>query len=677
MNFARAILVAMTVCAATSHAQSVQVDLLAFAMPPTTQEHSTRMIDLLFSRIAQRSDVGITITRFRDEEASLHIVIGRTEEYPRLQTLCERHGVVLPGRDTPFPEGFAVKLVETEDGPMIIAVGADERGVLYAAGEILRRFAYGAETLSVEPYQVATAPAYRYRGFSANQGGTMRQITDARGWTTAELFEVIQDYALAGANMFYVERDGGQLYDYVRSLGLMTITDCRPNEYRGEIPEGWAAGGLERWEGGHWLCPSVPEARAKLMDTWREDFAKRPHHDVFRMYSGDPGGCRDDRCAPWGKTYIELCEEVAAIWREGHEDGIVIIANQDLSNEGDQAIFDYLNAQPRPWLYGLAYGPGSNAMSHYFRDELREDLFAYSGTGPVNRYLRETLNELPAQQKIIHYSDITHWIRSQYEVESPDPYLVRVFGRRTFHTRPQAMYDIFQAIMPFSEGDIIYSEGYHDEFHQYMWARLLWNPNRTCEDVVNEYCTYYFGADAAPIMREAIFQLEENLEAPLRENTGITKYHGLVTAAGKRVPANLLKDDHRWRAHAQKAALDLIVQQRLQKEWAVAQGVLDEIDRGLEDDDLQVALRKAMGALVIEMGPSFSMGELLTQVRQYGDEAENRHGIRNVGAFRLDRPLFDLRRIRARVNAIIAEPDPGIQAIAARELIAAGIDRAQ
>ena len=87
-------------------------------------------------------------------------------------------------------------------------------------------------------------------------------------------------------------------------------------------------------------------------------------------------------------------------------------------------------------------------------------------------------HQLPPDQHIVHFSDITHWIRSQYPVDNPEPNIIKAYDRRMFHTRPKAMYDIFQAIMPFSEGDIIYSEGNHDEFHQYLWARLLWNPNR-------------------------------------------------------------------------------------------------------------------------------------------------------------------------------------------------------
>src|SRR5262249_18500044 len=147
--------------------------------------------------------------------------------------------------------------------------------------------------------------------------------------------------------------------------------------------------------------------------------------------------------------------------------------NQDLNNAGDEAIFSYLNEKPREWLTSMSYGPGSNAMSRYFRDELRDDLFIYPGHGPVNRYLAYTLQNLPKQQTIVHYSDITHWISSQYMVEKPDPHIAAIYGRRTFHQRPQAFYLIFNRIMPFSEGDMIYSEGHHDELHQYLWNRML------------------------------------------------------------------------------------------------------------------------------------------------------------------------------------------------------------
>ena len=96
--------------------------------------------------------------------------------------------------------------------------------------------------------------------------------------------------------------------------------------------------------------------------------------------------------------------------------------------------------------------------------------------------------------------------------------------------------------MPFSEGDIIYSEGNHDEFHQYLWARLLWDPNRELEDVMREYCVLHFGEASAELMIQALFQLEQNLVAPLDSNPGIAHYYALVKEAGDKIPAWLLDE---------------------------------------------------------------------------------------------------------------------------------------
>src|SRR6266404_1463200 len=513
--------------------------------------------EALRDRILRRSRVHVEVVRVAKENAGLRIYLGRAGAGGALDQLCAANSASVPGKKHPAPEGIAVRTAIVLGVHSIIAVGADQRGVLYAAGEILRQLTFEPAAVTAGEINVAAAPAYRFRGSSANQGGTMMQITGARPWSQQEWRDYVLDLALSGANCFYA---GGAQFDFVKSFGLMTVTGCRPNELTG-FPKEWHA-----TERGNWVCPSIPEARMALLEKWDKDFAQRPDDDVLRFYAGDPGGCRCPRCEPWGKTFVVLCEEVAKLWLKHHSNGVVQIANQDLSNAGDQAIFDYLNEKPRLWLESIAYGPGSSAMSRYFRNELREDLFEYPGSDPVNRYLAEILNQLPKYQHITHYSDITHWISAQYQVAHPEPHLVKIYGRRTFHARPRAFYAIFQAIMPFSEGDIIYSEGHHDEFHQYLWNRLLWNPNRTLEDVTDEYCRLHFGPAAVVDMREALFQLEQNLELPLDTNEGIDRYYDLVKAAARKIPENLMAIDHRWRLHMQKAALDKYFQLKLRAE---------------------------------------------------------------------------------------------------------------
>jgi len=600
-----------------------------------------RVAPVLERRIESRSAVHVRIAPVFEGAAEFWIFLGQAGTGGATDKLVLAHAVQLPGKARRAPESFAVKSVQFAQGPGLVAVGADQRGVLYAAGEILRQLRYFEDHVDIDRVEVSTAPAYRFRGSSANQGGTMMRTTGARGWTQDELFEVILDYALAGANCFYTGDQGGAAYDFVKSFGLMSTTGARPNELNREFPKEWQAGGREAWEGKHWVCPNIPEARKALIDQWTVDFAARADHDVVRFYAGDPGGCTDARCTPWGKSFVLLCEEMAAIWHKAHPGSIVLIANQGVDNAGDRYIFDYLNERPRTWLYGLCYGPGSNAMSNYFRDVLRDDLFEYPGDGPVNRYLAETLRELPTDQRIVHYSDITHWISAQYQVERPDPNTVRAYGRRTFHARPAAMYRIFKAIMPFSEGDIVYSEGYHDEFHQYMWDRLLWAPSQSLDDVLRGYCTFHFGPDAAPLMAQALLQMETELEAPVESNDGIQRYYDLVKEAGAKVPANLMRTDHRWRMHMQHAALDRHLQLRLRKELDQEARVRAELEKGLHARNPEAAVRAALAVL---HGPVSTpeMDALRDEARALGEETNALFGIRDVGYFRSERPLRDL-----------------------------------
>ena len=651
--------------------QSVEARRVSVVLAPGADAAERAVAEHLRRRLLQVSAVDIHIGEAAAADADLNIYLGRLRLFGLMHLLFAEQDMTLPAREAVFPEGYAVKAVLGEDAATIIAGGADDRGVLYAAGEIVRQLRFGQDHVRVFPFHTSAAPAFRYRGFSANQGGTMRSVTGARAWTQEEHQDVVLEYALAGANTFYA---GGPLFDFVKNFGLLTVTGARPNQLRGEFPPEWKAHGREAWEGPQWVCPSIPEARAALMRQWEADFAQRPAYDVMRFYAGDPGGCTCDQCTPWGKTFIEFSEEMAAVWLRHHPESTIQAANQGLDNAGDAAIFAYYREQPRAWSYGICYGPGSNAMSRYFRDiDLRDDLFVYSGHGPVNRYLAEILNQLPPDQKIVHYSDITHYISAQFAAEHPDRNLVKSYGRRTFHARPKGLYRIFQQIMPFSEGDIIYSEGNHDEFHQYLWNRLLFHPNRDLEDIMLEYCTLYFGEEAAPLMVAALHQLEFNLEAPLAENEGIARYHALVQEAGAKMPPWRLARDHRWHLHLQKAVLDLYLQHKLRIELDKERRVQAIIEAARTSANHREDLARAI-AILQEPGETEVMAQLRAEADRLGAETDARHGDRNPGFFRLDQSLRDLhlleeflrRAARADVERAGPHLDAALQNIAAQ-----------
>ena len=181
---------------------------------------------MLKARIERRCSSKVSIVRTA-EPADLVVYLGTSGLKGPLDNLCVAHGVKLPGRKAPAPEGFAIKTILLDARPSVLLTGVDHRGTLYAVGELLRRMRYAPDGVVLEDLDVSTAPAYRFRGSSANQGGTMMKVTGARSWTTEEWQDYSLDLALSGANCFYA---GGAAFDFIKSFDMMVETGCRPNE---------------------------------------------------------------------------------------------------------------------------------------------------------------------------------------------------------------------------------------------------------------------------------------------------------------------------------------------------------------------------------------------------------------------------------------------------------------
>ncbi len=103
----------------------------------------------------------------------------------------------------PGPEGFLLKLVKEQGQPLLLATGTDERGCLYAVGELLRQASFDQGHMEIpDALEVRTAPAFEIRGTQYGQSGVAKSMAGVRDWTEEETQRVILDYALAGANIF-------------------------------------------------------------------------------------------------------------------------------------------------------------------------------------------------------------------------------------------------------------------------------------------------------------------------------------------------------------------------------------------------------------------------------------------------------------------------------------------
>ncbi|MDZ4858893.1 MAG: hypothetical protein SGI88_07900 [Candidatus Hydrogenedentes bacterium] len=589
--------------------------------------------------------------------SGLVVLLGVHPNHDAILAHCDAERIKpLLDRD-PGPEGYLVRSYFDADQPVLLAASVDQRGTLYAVGEILRQAIVNPDSVTFpDSIAVRTAPAFEVRGTQFGQSGVSKRVAKVRDWTEVETQRDILDSAIAGANAFDVAP--GPMFEFLKSFDLMTQENYHPNVGTG--PEEWLA--KESIGRLNYLCPSVPEARAALIETCRKFFATAPKFDFVKMVGGDGGGCECDKCNPYGLTFIKLCEDMAAIIHANSPNTRIWFTNQKFDDEDDQSIFAYLQEKPREWLWAWGYGPGSDAMSWQpgHRQTHRMDLFRYPGFGPFDRYNQEIMHHLPPQQTLLHYNEITHWRYAQhayvqaypradrngdlppswnhfiYERQA-DEALTMVYDRLTFYAWPRFYHWVFGEVVRYGAGDITHSSGTHDHFNQWMWQRLLWSPHTSVEAVVDEYCRTWFGPDAAPLMAEAIFLLEKNLQhdpdKPITEKEGIDRYYDLVKQAGAKIPPHQMKAHWLWRQYMQKGALDKYIKLNVREQVDLQTKIEKEVGEIIDTGNLDSAT--ALLPLFDNQTETDAMSALRGEAGCLGEESNTLYGVRSEGYYTL------------------------------------------
>src|SRR5262249_45845181 len=258
------------------------------------------------------------------------------------------------------------------------------------------------------------------------------------------------------------------------------------------------------------------------------------------------------------------------------------------------------------------------------------------------------------------------WNHFLYE-RCPDGALTMVYDRLTFFAWPRYYHWYFNQCMRYGIGDVTHSSGTQDHFNQWMWQRLLWAPQRTVEDVVAEYARAWFGPEAAPLMAEALFQLEGNLaerpDEPIATKKGVERYYRLVQEAGERMPPSLMKSNWLWREHMQKAALDRHIQLRVRQQLNLQRRIERMITESSSDADIGRAL-----ALLRGLPETHEMAGLRSEAVRLGDESNRQFGVRSEGIFNLDHDFIGLGWLRRQLQR--AQSSQGPQRAELLQLIA-------
>lgn len=520
-------------------------------------------------------------------------------------------GINLPvARDMQGPEyraeGF--RIVSSTNGRIIVwLIGADERGVMFAAGHFLRTAELAAHKILFDRAdEVATSPVYAIRG---HQLGYRNTANSWDAWTPAQYEQYIRELAIFGSNCIenipFQDGPPGPNMKFPREF---------MNEKLSEICNSY---GLDYWV---WT-----PADADLSDPVKVKEEVRKHSEFYRQCprldgvffpGGDPGENHPRYVLPFLK-------EVAGELKKYHPGAGVWISLQGFNEEQTDYFFDYLAKYSPDWLTGVVSGPGS------------PDIAA-------------TRFRLPVKYRHRHYPDLTHTIRCQYPVEKWDQAFALTEGREVCNPQPYYYARIHNRFAPFTDGFLSYSDGVHDDVNKMVWSQMAWNPQMDVREVLVEYSRFFFGPAVSEGGADGILALERNWVGPLDENGGVETTFSFWVNLESGHPE--LKANWRWQQLIMRSYYDTytrrrkIYEQNLEKE---ANNILTQAATTGSETAMTNALQTVNKADIQKISPGLrqkivdycealykSIG-LQTSVKKYNASGEERGAVLDF----LDYPL--------------------------------------
>lgn len=464
-------------------------------LAPSASPRVQAAAELLRDEVAQRTRVRWALAG-HGSEARPVIRLGV------LSALSGEARQVVAGRRAPGREGY--HLVTTPNGVTI--AGADERGVLFGVGRLLRALDMrrGRVTLP-EVLAVTETPVVDVRG---HQLGYRPKTNSYDGWDVTQWRQYMRDLAVFGTNAIElippVSDDAADSPHFPRPQMEMMIEMSRLAD---EL-------GLDVWiwypalEDDYTTEPLI----AKAVAEWEAVFRQLPRIDAVFVPGGDPGHTEPG-------VMFNLLERQTAALRRHHPRATMWMSPQGFTSTWMETFYGLMAKQPA-WLTGIVIGPQN-------RDSIAT-----------------VRQRIPAQYRIRRYPDITHTIRAEFPVPEWDLAHARTSEREPINPRPLDQAAIFRKWVGVAPDFIAYSEGNNDDVNKVVWSALGWNPDADVADVLRQYGRYFIGPELGDRVAEGLLRLEENWQGPLAGNVGVdeTLAHFQAVEA-EATPHDLLK----WR----------------------------------------------------------------------------------------------------------------------------------
>ncbi len=374
------------------------------------------------------------------------------------------------------PESFTLSSTDNQ----IVVAGADDRGVVFGTGYLLRQFHMSRQKLELESnMNVASAPHYAVRG---QQLGYRPKTNAYDAWSVPMWEQYIRELAIFGNNTIELipprsdDADDSPHFPLPK-IEMMVEMSRIANEYAMDVSVWYPAMDKD------YSDPATVEFALK---EWEEVFRKLPRLDAIFVPGGDPGHTQP-------KYMFALLEKQTASLHRFHPKAQMWLSPQGFTKDWRDEFWGLMGQDPK-WLSGLVFGP------------------------QVYGSLEEFRALTPKRFPIRFYPDITHSIHAEFPVPDWDLAYATTEARETINPRPVDETAIFHRYQNYFDGFVSYSEGCNDDVNKFVWSGLLWNPEASPKSILTDFSRFFIGDDMADDFANGLFALEQNWRGPLASN---------------------------------------------------------------------------------------------------------------------------------------------------------------
>jgi hypothetical protein len=424
----------------------------------------------------------------------------------------------------PGPEGFSLTSSAEGARPVVTVRGADDRGVIFGTGYLLRQFKMERQRLELAGgLNLQNKPKIAIRG---HQLGYRPKTNTYDAWDVPQWEQYIRELAIYGTNTIELipPRSDDALdspHFPLPQIEMMAEQSRIANEYAMDVSIWYPAMDKD------YSDPATVEFALK---EWGNVFQKLPRVDAVFVPGGDPGHTEP-------KYLLALLERETEVLHRYHPNAQMWVSPQSFDQKWLDEFYTILDKQP-PWLTGVVFGP------------------------QVRGSIEQVRARVPKKYKLRFYPDITHSRQSEFPVEDWEFAFATTEAREVINPRPVAEAAIFHRYIEFSDGFVTYSEGCNDDFNKILWSSLGWNPDAKVEDIAHDYAQFFIGPDMADEYSRGLLALERNWKGPLAANTGVDQTLALFQTLEKRASPHQ-KENWRFQQGLYRAYYDAYERKRL------------------------------------------------------------------------------------------------------------------